>query len=200
VTRAVAAGWGRAGGVGSVGLATALLLITACSGVEVTQIGPRRASRPDDCDIEIFFSSPPPYPVMDIASGRAMCQVLSGRTACMEELRKAACRVGAHALYGFSEAVRADFNYVSATFGVHDAIVTHRPIRDAPVRTQAAAEADDDDRVCDPICSPGFACVAGACVPQCNPACVAGEICSRKRVCEPAPATLERARGSETAP
>ena len=57
----------------------------------------------------------------------------------MEELRKAACRVGAHAMYGFSEAVRADYNYVSATFGVHDAIVTHRPIRDAPAKTPAAA-------------------------------------------------------------
>ena len=44
----------------------------------------------------------------------------------MEELRKAACRAGAHAMYGFSEAVRADYNDVSATFGVHDAIC-HAP-------------------------------------------------------------------------
>ena len=121
---------------------------------------------------------------MDIASGRAMCQVLSGRTACMEELRKAACRVGAHAMYGFSEAVRADYNYVSATFGLHDAIVTHRPIRDAPVKTQAAAAAEGSEPACDPICSPGFVCREGECLPQCNPPCESGEVCSRKRVCE----------------
>jgi hypothetical protein len=187
--------------MGRAALATALLMAAACSSVEVTRIGPKRASLPNDCDIEIFFSSPPPYPVVDIASGRAMCEVLSGRTACMEELRQAACRAGAHAMYGFAETVRADFNYISATFGVHDAIVTHRPIRDAPVKPQAAAASDDDDdQACDPICSPGFACQAGQCVPQCNPPCQAGEVCSRKRACEPAPAKLERARSSQTAP
>jgi hypothetical protein len=172
---------------------TALLLATACAGVEVTQIGPKRVSRADDCDIEVFFSTPPPYPVADIASGRAMCQVLSGRTACMEELRKAACRVGAHAMYGFSEAIRADFNYVSATFGIHDAIVTHRPIPDAPARTPADPVVDGGP-ACDPICSPGFTCREAQCVPQCNPPCESGEVCSRKRVCEPAMGKVQPAR------
>jgi hypothetical protein len=181
-----------------VGPALALVLAVACSGVEVTQIGPKRASRAEDCDIEVFFSTPPPFPVVDIASGRAMCQVLSGRTACMEELRKAACRVGAHAMYGFSEAIRADYNYVSATFGLHDAIVTHRPIRDAPVKTQAAAAAEGSEPACDPICSPGFVCREGECLPQCNPPCESGEICSRKRVCEPARGRIEPARAPGT--
>ena len=179
------AGWGRA-----VAAMLALPPAVACSGVEVTQIGPKRVSRADDCNVEVFFSSPPSFPVMDIASGRATCQVLSGRTACMEELRKAACRAGAHAMYGFSEAVRADYNYVSATFGVHDAIVTHRPIRDTPAKAPtspapASPAPAGDGPACDPICSPGFACREGQCLPQCNPPCEAGEICSRKRICEP---------------
>ena len=168
----------------AIAVTLALLLAAACSGVEVTQIGPKRVSRADDCDVEVFFSSPPSFPVMDIASGRAMCQVLSGRTACMEELRKAACRAGAHAMYGFAETVRADYNYVSATFGVHDAIVTHRPIRETPAKAPASPAPAGDGPACDPICSPGFACREGQCLPQCNPPCEAGEICSRKRICE----------------
>jgi hypothetical protein len=39
--------------------------------------------------------------------------------------------------------------------------------------------------VCDPPCSPGFACQAGACIPVCNPPCEANEFCTRKRTCEP---------------
>ena len=38
---------------------------------------------------------------------------------------------------------------------------------------------------CQPICSPGFACQGGQCIPQCNPPCAEGEICNRQRVCEP---------------
>jgi hypothetical protein len=144
-------------------------------------------SRGDSCDLEIFFSTPPPYPVTDIASARTMCHVLSGRTACMEDLRKAACRIGAHAMYGFAEGIRADYNYISATFGVQDAVVTHRSIRDAPVTAPAAgASGGDEGAACDPICSPGFACRSGSCVPRCNPPCEAGEVCNRRRACEPA--------------
>jgi len=45
--------------------------------------------------------------------------------------------------------------------------------------------------VCDPPCSPGFACKGGLCTPECNPACEAGEVCTRRRTCEPvAPAVI----------
>jgi hypothetical protein len=40
---------------------------------------------------------------------------------------------------------------------------------------------------CDPPCSPGFGCQAGTCTPMCNPPCLTGEVCSRRRICEPAP-------------
>jgi hypothetical protein len=43
--------------------------------------------------------------------------------------------------------------------------------------------------VCDPICSPGYACEAGVCRALCNPACAGGQICRVDRVCVPAPAT-----------
>jgi hypothetical protein len=39
---------------------------------------------------------------------------------------------------------------------------------------------------CQPICSPGFACNAGTCVPQCNPACGGDETCGNDRLCHPA--------------
>ena len=38
---------------------------------------------------------------------------------------------------------------------------------------------------CTPICSPGFACSAGTCIPQCNPACTPTEECGRDRLCHP---------------
>jgi hypothetical protein len=38
---------------------------------------------------------------------------------------------------------------------------------------------------CQPICSPGFDCRDGVCVPLCNPACTADEICGRDRLCHP---------------
>jgi hypothetical protein len=36
---------------------------------------------------------------------------------------------------------------------------------------------------CEPICSPGFRCMSGACIPQCNPACAPTEKCGNDRVC-----------------
>ncbi len=47
-------------------------------------------------------------------------------------------------------------------------------------RTAELVEADEP---CDPICSPGFACTSGKCVPQCNPACDAHEVCGSDRLC-----------------
>lgn len=49
----------------------------------------------------------------------------------------------------------------------------------APAATSPAAA------MCNPICSPGFDCVQGTCVPLCNPACIAGEACGRDRLCHP---------------
>lgn len=188
----------RAGGlVGALGVA-ALVTGACANNVEVTQIGPRRPSRGGNCDIQIFLSAPPPYQVAEIASARAMCHELSGRTRCIEDLQRAACHAGADVVFGFSETMHGSYTYLSATFGVQDPLVTHRPIHDAPVKTQPAAASERDGGDCDPICSPGFACTAGQCVPQCNPPCESGEICSRKRVCEPARGKLAPAKAAGT--
>jgi hypothetical protein len=36
---------------------------------------------------------------------------------------------------------------------------------------------------CEPLCSPGFRCDAGTCIPQCNPACADSETCGNDRTC-----------------
>jgi hypothetical protein len=37
--------------------------------------------------------------------------------------------------------------------------------------------------LCEPDCSPGFACVRGQCVEACNPKCVAPQRCGADRIC-----------------
>ena len=60
-----------------------------------------------------------------------------------------------------------------------DATVFVKGLAAPEVPARGAADA------CQPICSPGFACQGGRCIPQCNPPCEGGEMCSRKRLCEP---------------
>jgi len=166
-------------------LAGAALFLSACTTSEVALIAPKRPSRGDGCGVQVFLTAAPPYPVVELATARAGCDALAGRHACIEALMRDACHVGADTLFGFSETVRGDYTYLSATLAAQDAAVTHRPIQDAPApKAGGAAVAADGGGGCDPICSPGFACRGGACVPQCNPPCEAGEICNRKRVCE----------------
>lgn len=44
----------------------------------------------------------------------------------------------------------------------------------------------DPEATCEPACRDGFACVRGACVSACNPACAAGERCTSDARCVPA--------------
>ena len=66
-------------------------------------------------------------------------------------------------------------------------IVFHRvdepqpPLQGQPAEVVPAADA------CNPICSPGFSCNAGTCIPQCNPACGEAETCGNDRLCHPRP-------------
>lgn len=50
----------------------------------------------------------------------------------------------------------------------------------APAAAPPAAAAAP---TCKPECSPGFACVDGACVSACNPPCAAGQRCGADRLC-----------------
>ena len=149
------------------------------STTSVTAIGPQRASRPEGCPIDRFPTKPPPYAFTPIAKVRTECDPVR-RQMCIDQLRREACRAGADAVIGFKESMDQDSvsMFIDATF-----VVKGTGAAEAPAAPAAAAPAPGG---CDPICSPGFACQGGTCVPQCNPPCEAGEICSRKRVCEPA--------------
>jgi hypothetical protein len=52
----------------------------------------------------------------------------------------------------------------------------------APAAPAAAAPAPYAV-LCEPDCSPGFACVRGQCVEACNPKCVAPQRCGADRIC-----------------
>jgi hypothetical protein len=140
-------------------------------------IGPVRPGLPDGCDVTVLPGKQPDFPVVDVASARAWCHF--DRADCIDELRKRACATGADVVYSFSESVGQENSFISATLAYRD---TSRA-QHAPAAARAAAPGD-----CTPICSPGFACRAGACIPQCNPPCEAGEVCNRHRTCEPATA------------
>ena len=58
------------------------------------------------------------------------------------------------------------------------------PASAAPA-SPSAAPASVAPAVCNPICSPGYACEAGVCRPLCNPACAEGQSCRVDRVCVP---------------
>jgi len=164
-------------------IAAAAVLPAACVYGEATTIGPHRASRPPGCPVELYPSTAPPFAFETVATARADCDAFVGRSACIEELRRQACRVGAEAVIGFSESVSGSTTHIAATLAVRTAAAPPGPggpAGPAPAATPPASE-------CEPICSPGFACQAGKCIPQCNPPCEAGEVCTRKRICEAAP-------------
>ena len=58
----------------------------------------------------------------------------------------------------------------------------------APVPAPVPAPAPAPASTCEPLCSPGFLCDAGTCIPQCNPRCAAGETCGNDRTCHPSAA------------
>ena len=85
-----------------------------------------------------------------------------------------ACEVGADTLYGVSyRLVPNSVEFES------DATLA---LRKSSVPTAATRPVDP---VCSPICSPGFDCRAGQCIPLCNPDCGPTRICGRQRTCEP---------------
>ena len=177
-------------GIGAVVLAVALASVSAasCASSEVTPNAPRRPPLPEDCPVQFFPTSRPSSPSTDLMAVRAVCNRALGRAPCLEKLRTLTCAAGGDTAYGFKEGINPDGAgmFISATVAARsnalpagpsaDSAGTVAPIVDAPATS------------CVPICSPGFACVAGQCTPQCNPACEPTEICDRHRTCEPAPA------------
>ncbi len=146
--------------------------MASCTTSQVTLIGPRRPPRDPTCQVQ-FIEGAPASPVVDLASAQADCPDTS-RLGCMNELRARACQVGADTIYGVSQSLT-----VGGQVGQMRATLAWQG-QPAPAGAAAAV-------TCTPICSPGFDCQAGKCIPLCNPACDPTEICNRHRTCEPKP-------------
>lgn len=67
------------------------------------------------------------------------------------------------------------------------AIVFHRVAAPEPPPAASSPAIDPNAPpyagLCEPICSPGFACIQGTCIPQCNPACTGSDVCGNDRLC-----------------
>jgi hypothetical protein len=147
-------------------------------GTEVKDLGPYQTARPFDCRMQMIFG-PLPYPHQDIARARTECpDHQADEELCFDDIRRRACLVGADTVYGVAETREGAVSYLTATFA-----------RSLPGPIAEAASRGPAKLACDPMCSPGFACRSGTCVPECNPACAVDEICTRQRVCAPTTAT-----------
>jgi hypothetical protein len=177
---------GCAGGIGVVVLACAL--VASCASTEVAPNVPHRPPLPENCPVQFFPTTHPPYASVDLAPVRPVCNRALGRTACLEKLRLQTCAAGGDTAYGFKEGINPDGAgmFISAIVARRSDVPPASP--GAAPAAPAVPVADAPDASCAPICSPGFACQAGQCLPQCNPACAPTEICNRHRTCEPAAA------------
>jgi len=155
-----------------------VLLIGGCEladiGTEVKYVGPFQTARPFDCRMQMMFG-PLPYPHQDIARAKTECpDHMADEELCFDSMQRKACLVGADAIYGIAETREGEVGYLTATFA-----------RSLPGPIANAVSGAPAELTCDPICSPGFACARGTCLPQCNPRCAADEICTPQRLCRP---------------
>jgi len=171
-------------GRSSVVLLLAIVWAASCaSSAVVAPNASRRPARPENCTVQLFPRTHPTYPAVDLQSVEVVCNRALGRAACLEKLRIQSCALGGDTLYGFKEGINPDGAgmFISASVAARSEA--------SPASSNAATPASADDATgagCTPICSPGFACRAGLCIPECNPTCEPTEICNRHRTCEPA--------------
>jgi len=145
----------------------------SCITSELTPLSSnRRPSLPAGCPLQMFPTTQPPYPHENSASVRVACDPDIGRTPCVDALKEKACEAGADTIYGFQEGNSGSWRFIAAT-------LANRTNGQTPAAGTSG---------CAPICSPGFDCQAGRCIPVCNPPCETGEVCNRARTCEPAAA------------
>jgi hypothetical protein len=165
-----------------------VLTAASCASSEVAPNAPRRPPLPANCPVQLFPTTHPSYASVDLASVRAVCNRALGRAACLDKLRLQTCAAGGDTAYGFKEGINPDGAgmFISATVAVRNDLPPANPSAVTAAPAAIAPVADAPDASCVPICSPGFSCTAGQCLPQCNPACEPTEICNRHRTCEPA--------------
>ena len=163
----------------------AVVLVASCaSSAVVAPNTARRPARPENCAVQIFSTTHPTYPAVDLQPVEVVCNRALGRAACIEKLRIKSCAVGGDTLYGFAEGINPD----GAGMFISALVAVRSDASPASANPGIPAPADDatGGAGCTPICSPGFACKAGQCIPECNPTCEPTEICNRHRTCEPA--------------
>jgi hypothetical protein len=143
-------------------------------GTEVKYVGPSQTARPFDCRMQMVFG-PLPYRHQDIARAKTECpDHTDDEELCFDSIRRKACLAGADIVYGIAATREGGVDYLNATFA-----------RSLPSPIEAAISGGPAELACDPICSPGFVCERGTCLPQCNPKCAADEICTHQRLCAP---------------
>src|SRR5450631_1273556 len=110
---------GCAGGICAVVLVVALAsaLAASCASSEVAPNAPRRPPLPENCPVQLFPTTHPSYPSVDLASVRAVCNRALGRAPCVEKLRVQTCAAGGDTAYGFKEGINPDGAgmFISAT-------------------------------------------------------------------------------------
>ncbi len=154
-----------------------------CVGADVTTLR-AMPSKPEGCPVEIFPSTSPSYPWVDVATVEAKCHFTSGRSACIERLKQETCAAGGDTLYALKDGRQGEQIIVIATVAARRTDVSASP----PV-----ALTEEPSQTCDPPCSPGYKCAGTVCEPQCNPTCESGFTCARDRTCKPVAAAASSA-------
>jgi hypothetical protein len=171
----------------NLGLGVALAVtIAACARPVFHRNGATYPAKPGNCQLRVMGAHPGPgweeIGTITIEGDRsAGAGSFQDGEEFVDRIRPEVCAAGA-------DAVMTEVN----GFGVVARGVAFRKVADVPEKPEIASvpapappPAPDG---CEPICSPGFACQKGICVPQCNPACGPEETCGRDRLCHAASA------------
>jgi hypothetical protein len=166
-------------------IGVAILLAGGCEladiGTEIKYVGPFQTTLPLDCRMQMLFG-PLPVPHQDIARAKTECPDHTfNEELCFDDMRRKACLVGADSVYGIAEVREGGVSYLTATFA-------HNLPGPSGDDVWGATTASS----CNPICSPGFACQQGLCLPQCNPGCATNQVCTWQRVCAPVAAPVSK--------
>ena len=185
------------------------MLAAGCGGVTVTTHPlnrPPKALMPHPPSVvEVYTSRPPRESYVEVAMievRQASAYSGASEKEVFREMRKKAGAMGCDGLIllGAADAIGSTGAWSPLT-GTHTSVRTlhgyrgtcivmdddvdddDQPMRPAPKARPPTPERAAPAAVCDPPCSPGYSCDAGACVAQCNPPCAAGEVCGGDRVC-----------------
>jgi hypothetical protein len=138
--------------MGPFALCVWLVCLVDCGAVtsDVVLVGPARPRKPLGCQVDVFQTTAPPYPIADVARARVACSGDESR--CLSQFRDDACGYGADTVYGFSQVFEGDTPLVEAMLALKTgpATASVNPQGLSPLPRAAA---------CDPFCAGGL----GAC-------------------------------------